>query len=676
MDQRDFQVLKTRIPGQVSEKVRETVEKLDRLWQTMGFSIDEKNERTDMITYHFNELAGKMLSEETEVLEKFEANIGRYQKEIDELNSELGNEKFEYSGPETLMQKENILSSELKSLSAQKEKRMVELFELKHKQQELCDKMLRHPVFVSSDKIPTAYDLELLRDDIKKLEQTRKTRWEEFRTLRREICQNYELIGEVPLESFSKEILTEEADSFMALNPDNLIELRSQKDALLERKSKRELEKKHYEQRIFALARRLKKSEGFICALNKEDLSEKWILRLKDEFEKLETEKFAKITELVQVCREEIANLWEKMYFNQEQRDEFVDFYSEDYSEALLTSHEEECRKLNDQFEQHRNMYKGIDQWTEMFAKYRKMKELEKDPDRFKNNRGGKLLKQQKEMALIKRKLPGLENQLIEDIEEWQKEHERVFLVDGVTFDQYRRSQWAAIEENEILEKVERNAKRKKQLAVDMVFGTVTPTKSKLGSTTDLSRMSKRSRIEQSVISAVSRLQIPAFNRHTPKRETPKKEPKKEEFAARKLRRRSKSAQNLLNPYNNIKSKVATGLTQFRTPQPARNAPSRLPRFCATDKKSAQKQKRPVQKVPKLKIEPIEENDDFKENSLDGFETAILQPMGGPTSIKSDPVFHDPGPLSYEDFGSGIDRRHARSSAIGTFGFNGCSFEH
>ena len=57
-------------------------------------------------------------------------------------------------------------------------------------------------------------------------------------------------------------------------------------------------------------------------------------------------------------------------------------------------------------------MYKGIDQWTEMFAKYRKMKELEKDPDRFKNNRGGKLLKQQKEMALIKRKLPGLENQV------------------------------------------------------------------------------------------------------------------------------------------------------------------------------------------------------------------------------------------------------------------------
>ena len=77
MDQRDFQALKTRIPGQVSDKVRETVEKLDRLWQTMGFSIDEKNERTDMITYHFNELAEKMLSEETEVKIKLKKSFPR-----------------------------------------------------------------------------------------------------------------------------------------------------------------------------------------------------------------------------------------------------------------------------------------------------------------------------------------------------------------------------------------------------------------------------------------------------------------------------------------------------------------------------------------------------------------------------------------------------------------------
>ena len=66
-------------------------------------------------------------------------------------------------------------------------------------------------------------------------------------------------------------------------------------------------------------------------------------------------------------------------------------------------------------------MYKGIDQWTEMFAKYRKMKELEKDPNRFRNNRGGALLKQQREMALIKKKLPVLENQLMEDIGKGRK---------------------------------------------------------------------------------------------------------------------------------------------------------------------------------------------------------------------------------------------------------------
>ena len=55
-----------------------------------------------------------------------------------------------------------------------------------------------------------------------------------------------------------------------------------------------------------------------------------------------------------------------------------------------------------------------------------------------------------------------------------------------------------------------------------------------------------------------------------------------------------------------------------------------------------------------------------KENSLDDdFEVPsdVRGPCGsqGPTSIRSEPVFvDDAGPISYEDFGHGIDKRHAR----------------
>ena len=63
------------------------------------------------------------------------------------------------------------------------------------------------------------------------------------------------------------------------------------------------------------------------------------------------------------------------------------------------------------------------------------MKEREKDPNRYKNNRGKSSLELQKElkrMNLLKRKLPLLEEELINDIEEWQNEHDQPFLVEVI----------------------------------------------------------------------------------------------------------------------------------------------------------------------------------------------------------------------------------------------------
>ena len=114
-------------------------------------------------------------------------------------------------------------------------------------------------------------------------------------------------------------------------------------------------------------------------------------------------------------------------------------------------------------------MFDGVDQWTELFKKYRQMKDREKDPNRFKNNRGGALLKQQKEMAAVKKKLPALERDLIDDIEKWEKDNEQTFIVDGVGFIQYIQTQWSAVADNEKLERTDRNTKKRQQLAVDMV---------------------------------------------------------------------------------------------------------------------------------------------------------------------------------------------------------------
>lgn len=441
-------------------QIRETVIVLSEIWDELGFDGNARTERLEQVGFHFRQLTDKMVDEEKNVLQNIKTVIADYEENIRNLNIELGNPQFQYHGPPEVMQKESALSNELKRLETAKEKRMVILFELKTQEQQLCDKLVVTPAYVPADKIPTSYDLDIIRDNIKKMEKLKQERWDEFESLKRDICHSYDIIGETPSEPFTQDIIRDEPDSFVAVNPDNLEELRATKRLLDERREERTLQKDFYYNQILPIARRLKRSESYMANLQKNDLSEDWIMSLKAELTKLEVEKIAKLKDLVESCREEIANIWDKMYFSQEQRENFIEFYSEEYTEELLTRHEEECAKLNQRYDEHRNMFDGVDQWTALFERYRDLKNREKDPNRFKNNRNGALLKQQKEMGAVKKKLPTLEQHLVDDIQEWEKEHEQTFIVDGVGFIQYIQSQWAAVADNEKIERTVRNTKK------------------------------------------------------------------------------------------------------------------------------------------------------------------------------------------------------------------------
>ena len=114
-------------------------------------------------------------------------------------------------------------------------------------------------------------------------------------------------------------------------------------------------------------------------------------------------------------------------------------------------------------------MFKGVDQWNVLFEKYRVMDAEDKDPNRFKNNRGGALLKKQKEFKKCKVQLTQLENNLKADIVEWEKDNEKEFQVDGVGFRKYIETQWGAVCESKDMERIVRNQKKKVELAREMV---------------------------------------------------------------------------------------------------------------------------------------------------------------------------------------------------------------
>lgn len=70
------------------------------------------------------------------------------------------------------------------------------------------------------------------------------------------------------------------------------------------------------------------------------------MLQWTKELERCEKLKKANIKNVIVRCREVIKDLWDSCHMDQDERQLFTDYYSEDYNEELLESHEKEEERL------------------------------------------------------------------------------------------------------------------------------------------------------------------------------------------------------------------------------------------------------------------------------------------------------------------------------------------
>ena len=71
-------------------------------------------------------------------------------------------------------------------------------------------------------------------------------------------------------------------------------------------------------------------------------------------------------------------------------------------SEQLLEKYEKEIKKWQDFHAENREIFDALDKLLATFRSMRELEEKAKDPNRLKNNRGGALLKEEKERKRIK----------------------------------------------------------------------------------------------------------------------------------------------------------------------------------------------------------------------------------------------------------------------------------
>lgn len=165
-------------------------------------------------------------------------------------------------------------------------------------------------------------------------------------------------------------------------------------------------------------------------------------LRTINEFE----EELARLNELkrqnlhlfVEDARCRLQELWDSLFFSEEEMLDFTPAFSDVCSDALLEAHEAEIARLETLKEQRAPTLEMIDKHRGILADREALSSSSQDASRLmaRGNKGekrdpGKLLREEKMRKRIAKELPKLEADLRRELERWEDEYGRPFLVHG-----------------------------------------------------------------------------------------------------------------------------------------------------------------------------------------------------------------------------------------------------
>ncbi|XP_071369359.1 protein regulator of cytokinesis 1b isoform X2 [Centroberyx affinis] len=460
---------------------------LKDIWEEIGIPEDQRLQRTNVVKNHIKGLLEMMIAEEESLKKRLISSIQACRKEMEKLCLELQLPMFEEEDSISMLQQEKDIRTRVEVLVKEKTQRMQQLKELGEQDQDLCDILCSMPYGIAPDSVPSLEQLENFRQHIASQTAEKGKRYAEFVDLKRQIILCMDDLDQIPETSFEKDIVCEDEESF-CLSRDNITSLKLLLCQLEERKAENEAMCESQRERIQQLWDRLQvpqeEREAFsehMVASKKKNLE-----ALQAEVQRLEELKLLNIRNVIDAIRSEIAVFWEKCFFSTDQRQAFVPYFSEDFTEELLGLHDAEIQRLKQHYEEHKELFEGVHRWEDSWRLFQELEKKATDPTRF-TNRGGNLLKEEKQRSDLHKSLPKLEKKLKAQIDAWESEQGREFLVNGQMFLQYVEEQWELHRIEKEKEKLERGKQKSKQTEEDMLYGTAvrTPTKRRfLGTTT------------------------------------------------------------------------------------------------------------------------------------------------------------------------------------------------
>ncbi|XP_048174050.1 protein regulator of cytokinesis 1 isoform X2 [Corvus hawaiiensis] len=463
------------------------------IWEEIGIPEEQRLERTDVVKKHIKSLLDMMVAEEESLKERLLKSIALCRKELDTLCRELQLGPFETEEESTILQMEKNLRTRVEVLQKQKRDRKQELKALQEQDRDLCDILCTTLFSIDTGSVPSLEDLDRYRRHVASLNTLKEQRREEFVSNKRQIILLMEELDHTPDTSFERDVVCEDEEAF-CLSKDNIVALQNLLQQLEARRALNEAVCTELRARIVALWERLQipEEERESSAVHLAGSRVKTRRALQLEVDRLEELKLQNMKSVIHAIRAELADYWDKCFYSQEQREGFSPFYDEDYTETLLELHDAEVGKMKIYYETHKDLFEAVQKWEENWKLFLELESKATDPGRF-NNRGGNLLKEEKQRAKLQKTLSRLQEELEKKVQTWEQEFKGAFLVKGQQFMEYVSEQWQLYRLEKEKEKQERHLKKSRQMETEMLYGSTprTPIKRRMLSPHTPAKVSK-----------------------------------------------------------------------------------------------------------------------------------------------------------------------------------------
>ncbi|XP_017085621.1 protein regulator of cytokinesis 1 [Drosophila eugracilis] len=420
----------TAVKAQILEMTGEHVDQLHAMWSHL-FEPKTCGEFLHRLKDHAHSFFTDLLNESREKQQAILGDIAALRAEATDLTRLLHESVDIGERPDDmpLVIWQLKLDKSIEHLREELAGRRAEICELLLQQEQLCEELgeLPHPLL--ADPLPLPEEMDAFRDRLEQLRDQRVVRLKEMDQLRQSIKHDMKLLECLP-QTDSEERLLNQVDH--CLTPEAFERLRYMQKCFADQVKELRERIDEMREKIHVLWDRIQETDEYAMRRVRESTSytQRTYDILREELDRCQALQRQNLKTFIKQLRLEIKEWWDLTLKSPQERLRFSNYNNDFYNEDLLELHELELDDLKTFYNKNKDIFDLYESRAELWARMEALEAKANEPNRF-NNRGGQLLKEEKERKAITSKLPKIEQQITELVQAYEAQENTAFLVHG-----------------------------------------------------------------------------------------------------------------------------------------------------------------------------------------------------------------------------------------------------